>query len=152
MKCPYCGSLQDKVLDSRQINDGSTIRRRRLCLQCERRFTTYERVEDIFPMVIKKDGRREPFDREKLLNGLKKACEKRPVSIDTLLRVVSEIENFLIKNGKQEVDSKVIGEEAMKHLKVIDKVAYVRFASVYREFKDVKEFVEEIKELFSHRP
>ncbi len=103
-------------------------------------------------MVIKKDGRREPFDREKLLNGLKKACEKRPVSIDTLLRVVSEIENFLIKNGKQEVDSKVIGEEAMKHLKVIDKVAYVRFASVYREFKDVKEFVEEIKELFSHRP
>lgn len=152
MKCPYCGSLQDKVVDSRQIKDGSAIRRRRLCLQCEKRFTTYERVEDIFPMVIKKDGRREPFDREKLLNGLKKACEKRPVSIDTLLKVVSEIEDTLVKNGKQEVDSKFIGEEAMRHLKVIDKVAYVRFASVYREFKDVKEFVEEIKELFTHRP
>jgi len=152
MKCPFCGSLQDKVIDSRQINDGTAIRRRRVCLQCQRRFTTYERVEDMFPMVIKKDGRREPFDREKLLTGLKKACEKRPVSIETLQKVVAEIESTLIKDGRQEVDSKLIGEEAMRHLKVIDKVAYVRFASVYREFKDVKEFVEEIKELFTQRP
>lgn len=145
MKCPYCGFQEDKVIDSRTFKDGSSVRRRRECLKCRKRFTTYERIEDIPIMVIKKDGRREPFQRQKLLTGLIKACEKRPVSMEKLDEIVSEIESKVQEMNVREVPSTWIGERVIERLKEIDKVAYVRFASVYREFKDIDQFMSEVK-------
>ena len=147
MKCPFCGHLEDKVVDSRSSKEGDAIRRRRECLKCEARFTTYERVEEVLPLVVKKDGRREPFDRQKILQGLLKACEKRPVGIVALEDAVSKIEKKLQESGEKEILSSVIGEEVMHALHKPDQVAYVRFASVYREFKDINEFMEELREL-----
>jgi transcriptional repressor NrdR len=131
--------------------EGESIRRRRECLKCEGRFTTYERVEEVLPLVIKKDGRREPFDRLKILNGLKKACEKRPVGVEAIETTVSDIEKFLQDKGLKEVPSTVIGEEVMDHLHRLDEVAYVRFASVYRSFKDINEFMTELKDILSSK-
>ncbi len=150
MKCPFCGSIEDKVIDSRTSKEGDAIRRRRECLKCGKRFTSYERVEDVLPMVIKKDGRREPFDRLKILNGLKKACEKRAIGIETLEAITDSIEKKLIGLGVKEIQSTWIGEEVMAALKELDKVAYVRFASVYRQFKDINELMNEVKTLFKH--
>ncbi len=147
MQCPFCNHLENKVVDSRLSKEGEAIRRRRECLSCQRRFTTYERIEDMLPSVIKKDGRREPFDRQKILQGLKKACEKRPISVDALEAVVERIEKKIQELGKSEIPGQVIGEEVMKELHELDQVAYVRFASVYREFKDLSEFMNELKEL-----
>jgi len=151
MKCPFCGHLEDRVIDSRQGREGDVIRRRRECLRCERRFTSYERVEEVMPSVIKKDGRREPFDRQKILHGLEKACEKRPVGIDVREEIVNKIERKLQESGEREIPSSWIGEEIMTALKDIDDVAYVRFASVYRQFKDIKEFMEEIKGIVHYK-
>lgn len=151
MKCPFCGNLEDKVIDSRTSKEGDAIRRRRECLQCGKRFTSYERVDDVIPPVIKKDGRRESFDRAKILHGLKKACEKRPISTDTLDSVVDSIEKKLIGMGVKEIPSAWIGEEVMSSLKETDKVAYVRFASVYRQFKDLNDLMDEVKTLFDHQ-
>jgi transcriptional repressor NrdR len=147
MKCPFCGYLEDKVVDSRLSTDGEAIRRRRECERCAKRFTSYERVEEIMPMVVKKDGRREPFDRQKVLSGLKRACEKRPISMDTLESIADDIEKRLLEGADKEISTSAIGEEIMKRLQELDKVAYVRFASVYREFKDINEFVKELKDL-----
>ena len=147
MKCPYCGTNKDKVVDSRSSNNGKNIRRRRECLKCGKRFTTYEHLEEMPLMVIKKDGRREPFDRNKILSGLTKACEKRPVSTEELERVADAIEMQIQKNFEREVKASVIGELAMKHLHALDQVAYVRFASVYRQFKDINQFMKELKQL-----
>ena len=151
MKCPFCAELENKVIDSRLSNQGAVIRRRRECLGCQRRFTTYERVEEILPMVVKKDGRRESFDRQKVLEGLKLACQKRPVGADQLEAVVDGIERRLQEMGEKEVPSSVIGEAVMRELARLDEVAYVRFASVYRSFKDLGEFMSELKELISER-
>ncbi len=151
MKCPFCGNLEDKVIDSRASKEGEAIRRRRECLKCGKRFTSYERVDDVIPVVIKKDGRRESFDRAKILHGLKKACEKRPISIDVLDAVVDSIEKKLIGMGVKEIPSAWIGEELMSSLKETDKVAYVRFASVYRQFKDLNDLMDEVKNLFDHQ-
>jgi transcriptional repressor NrdR len=151
MKCPFCGNLEDKVIDSRTNKDGNAIRRRRVCLKCSKRFTSYERVEDIIPMVVKKDGRRESFDRAKILTGLKKACEKRPIGMDILEGITDAIEKKLIGLGAKEVQSTWVGEQVMLALRDLDKVAYVRFASVYRQFKDINEFMTEVKTLFEHR-
>lgn len=151
MRCPYCSSLENKVVDSRMGKEGESIRRRRECLACEGRFTTYERVEEVLPSVIKKDGRREPFDRMKILNGLKKACEKRPVSVDDLDKAVADIEKSLQGKGLKEIPSTVIGEEVMDRLHQLDEVAYVRFASVYRSFKDINEFMNELKDILSSK-
>jgi transcriptional repressor NrdR len=148
MKCPFCGTIEDKVIDSRTSKEGDAIRRRRECLKCGKRFTSYERVEDFVPMVIKKDGRREPFDRGKILNGLKKACEKRPISIETLEGIIDAIEKKLMGMGVKEIPSAWVGEQVMDSLREIDKVAYVRFASVYRQFKDINELLEEVRTLF----
>lgn len=147
MKCPFCGHLEDKVIDSRSTKDGNSIRRRRECLKCEKRFTSYERVEDLMPMVIKKDGSREPFDRQKILKGLEKALHKRPVDMETRDRAVDEIEKKVLSMELKEVPSSTIGEELMSRLKDMDKIAYVRFASVYREFKDINEFMDELQGL-----
>lgn len=147
MKCPFCSHLEDRVIDSRTARDGDVIRRRRECLKCERRFTSYEKVEEVLPMIIKKDGRREPFDRQKILSGLKKACEKRPIDMETREKTVDSIEKKLVSFGVKEVSSSEIGEEVMSSLRSLDKVAYVRFASVYREFKDITEFMTELKTL-----
>ncbi len=147
MKCPFCGHLEDKVVDSRSAQEGSAIRRRRECLQCSRRFTTYEHVEDVPLMVIKKDGRREAFDRKKLLAGLVKACEKRPVGLERLEGIVDSIERLLQNNLDKEVSSTQIGEMVMQQLHELDEVAYVRFASVYRQFKDINQFMGELKDL-----
>ena len=149
MKCPFCGHGEDKVIDSRGSADGRSIRRRRECLGCGKRFTTYEKVEEQSLMVIKKDGRREPFDRHKLLAGLVKACEKRPVSMDDLEALVDELERELSQHFEREVPSKEIGERVMRRLHALDPVAYVRFASVYREFKDVEQFMRELKDLLA---
>ncbi len=149
MRCPYCSSVENKVVDSRMGKEGESIRRRRECLSCEGRFTTYERVEDVLPLVIKKDGRREPFDRLKILNGLKKACEKRPIGVESIETTVSDIERSLQEKGLKEIPSTVIGEEVMNHLHRLDEVAYVRFASVYRSFKDINEFMIELKDILS---
>ncbi len=149
MRCPYCTSLENKVVDSRMGKEGESIRRRRECLKCEGRFTTYERVEEVLPLVIKKDGRREPFDRLKILNGLKKACEKRPISVEAIETTVADIEKSLQDKGLKEIPSTVIGEEVMDHLHRLDEVAYVRFASVYRSFKDINEFMTELKDILS---
>lgn len=139
--------MDDRVIDSRLSKDGDMIRRRRECSHCQRRFTTYERVEETLPMVIKKDGRREPFDRMKILAGLQKACEKRPISVTVLEKLIERIEQRLQDSGEQEVHSREIGEQIMQELQSLDEVAYVRFASVYRSFKDVNEFMNEVKEL-----
>jgi len=150
VKCPFCGSIEDKVIDSRTSKEGDAIRRRRECLKCGKRFTSYEHVENVLPMVIKKDGRRESFDRSKILSGLKKACEKRAIGIETLEAITDSIEKKLIGLGVKEIQSTWIGEEVMAALKELDKVAYVRFASVYRQFKDINEFMNEVKPLFKH--
>lgn len=147
MKCPYCKHEEDKVVDSRSSGEGYLIRRRRECLKCGRRFTTYEKVEEVPLMVIKKDGRREPFDRKKVLSGIMKACEKRPIGMDVLEGTVDEIEGALEKRFEKEVDSSQVGELVMKKLHKLDDVAYVRFASVYRQFKDVTQFMEEVKNI-----
>jgi transcriptional repressor NrdR len=151
MRCPYCSSFDNKVVDSRMGKEGDSIRRRRECLKCEGRFTTYERVEEVLPSVIKKDGRREPFDRLKILNGLKKACEKRPISTEMLEKTVEEIEKSLQEKSLKEIPSTVIGEEVMERLHKLDEVAYVRFASVYRSFRDINEFMSELKDILSNK-
>lgn len=151
MKCPFCGNIEDKVIDSRTSKDGDVIRRRRECLACEKRFTSYERVDEILPMVVKKDGRRESYERHKILTGLQKACEKRPIAYDTLEGVVENIEKDILALGVKEIYSSYVGEKIMESLRVLDKVAYVRFASVYREFKDANEFMQEVKTLFKSR-
>ncbi len=151
MRCPHCSSMDNKVVDSRLGKEGESIRRRRECLKCSGRFTTYERVEEVLPLVIKKDGRREPFDRMKILNGLKKACEKRPISMEMLERTVEEIEKALQEKGFKEIPSTAIGEEVMDRLHKIDEVAYVRFASVYRSFRDINEFMTELKDILHHK-
>lgn len=147
MKCPFCETRDTRVIDSRPTEDGHAIRRRRVCDHCGKRFTTYEKVEDVFFMVIKKDGSREAFDRSKVLNGIIKACEKRPVSMAEIEHIVDEIERGLNNMMQKEIESKIIGEVIMEHLKELDEVAYVRFASVYRQFKDVNTFVQEIQKL-----
>jgi len=147
LRCPFCRNMDDRVIDSRLSKDGDLIRRRRECSHCQRRFTTYERVEETLPLVIKKDGRRELFDRGKILNGLQKACEKRPISVNVLEKLIERIEQRLQESGEREVLSREIGEQIMQELQSLDEVAYVRFASVYRSFKDVNEFMNEVKEL-----
>ncbi len=147
MKCPYCGSFETKVLDKRETDARSVTRRRRECLSCEKRFTTYERAEVLDLFVIKKDQRREPFNRQKLRRNLMKACEKRPISQETIDRLIGEIEQQLIGMRKSEIDSRSIGELVMDILKATDKVAYIRFASVYRDFKDVADFENELQQL-----
>lgn len=151
MKCPSCGFKENKVVDSRLTRESDVIRRRRECFECGRRFTTYERIEENLPFVIKKDGRREPFDREKILTGIKKACEKRPISLATMEELVSKIEKSLVEIGDKEIPSEIIGEKIMKELHGLDEVAYVRFASVYRQFKDINEFMSELKELLDEK-
>ncbi|MGE0827273.1 MAG: transcriptional regulator NrdR [Candidatus Binatia bacterium] len=151
MKCPFCSSLENRVIDSRLSRDGDVTRRRRECAHCERRFTTYERVEEILPLVAKKDGRREAYDRLKVITGLRKACEKRPVSIATIEETADRIERVLQSRGEKEISSAVIGEEVMRQLYDLDKVAYVRFASVYRSFQDVDAFMRELKDLVNGR-
>lgn len=150
MKCPYCGYVEDKVIDSRPTDENSAIRRRRECSKCQRRFTTYEKVESIPLIVIKKDKTRQLFDREKLLNGLLRACEKRPVSIEDLENLVNDIESQICNSFKREVTSQEIGAMVMEKLKDLDEVAYVRFASVYRQFKDVNTFMEELRKLINN--
>ena len=147
MKCPFCGHLEDRVVDSREAKGGDTIRRRRECGKCEKRFTTYERIDEIPHMVVKKDGRREKFERQKLLAGLLKACEKRPVPVSKLEEIVNETEAYLAESINRERSSNEVGELVMSRLKRLDKVAYVRFASVYLDFKDVREFMDELKDL-----
>jgi len=152
MKCPFCGFPNDKVVDSRESKEADSIRRRRECLKCEKRFTTYERIDEIPYMVVKKDGRREKFERQKVLNGLLRACEKRPVSMGQLEQVVNEAESFVIDSPERERTTSEIGELIMTQLRRLDKVAYVRFASVYLDFKDVKEFLAELQELTNEPP
>ena len=147
MKCPYCNYEETQVIDTRETENLETTRRRRECLKCNKRFTTYERVEEADIVVVKKDGSRERFERQKLLNGILKACEKRPISLDKVEKLVDEVESDLRKRDSVEVESKVIGEIAMKKLKTLDKVAYIRFASVYREFEDLERFEEELEKL-----
>ncbi len=151
MKCPFCDELEDKVVDSRMAKEGEVIRRRRECLGCQRRYTTYERVEEVLPVVVKKDGRRESFDRTKILAGLKKACEKRPISTATIETVTDRIEKRIQEMGETEIESRIVGEELMKELHQLDQVAYVRFASVYREFKDIDQFMDELRTLAQQR-
>jgi transcriptional repressor NrdR len=147
MKCPFCGHPEDKVVDSREAKVGDTIRRRRECVKCGRRFTTYERIDEIPYMLVKKDGRREKFDRQKILAGLLKACEKRPVSMSKLEQIVNETEAFVAESPDRERKSAEVGQLVMNRLRKLDKVAYVRFASVYLDFKDVREFRGELKDL-----
>ncbi|BAT71337.1 transcriptional repressor NrdR [Thermosulfidibacter takaii ABI70S6] len=147
MRCPFCFHSETRVVETRAGKDGFSIRRRRECMACGRRFTTFERVDETMPMVIKKDGRREPYNREKILSGIRKAFEKRPVSVEKQEAIVDEVERFLLNLGEKEVPSKVIGEKVMELIKSVDEVAYVRFASVYRQFKDISDFWEELKKL-----
>jgi transcriptional repressor NrdR len=151
MKCPGCGFKENKVVDSRLTKESDVIRRRRECFECGRRFTTYEKIEEHLPFVIKKDGRREPFDREKILTGIKKACEKRPISLTTMEELISRIEKSLLEIGDKEIPSGIIGEKIMRELHELDEVAYVRFASVYRQFRDINEFMSELKELLDEK-
>ena len=151
MRCPFCGHVEDKVVDSREAKIGDTIRRRRQCEKCGRRFTTYERIDEIPYMVVKKDGRRERFDRQKVLNGLLRACEKRPVPASKLEAIVDAAESFLVDAPERERTTSEMGELIMEHLKGLDTVAYIRFASVYRDFKDVREFKEELEGLLGGR-
>jgi transcriptional repressor NrdR len=152
MNCPFCGHTKDRVVDSRESRDGDSIRRRRQCLDCSRRFTSYERIEEIPYMVVKKDGGREKFDRGKILNGLLKACEKRPVSLMQLEKVVDLVESRVQESPERELETVAIGKLLLSALKGLDKVAYLRFASVYLEFEDVAEFMTEINELFEKKP
>lgn len=147
MRCPFCGFVNDKVVDSRESKEGESIRRRRECLKCVKRFTTYERIDEIPYMVVKKDGSREKFERQKVLNGLLKACEKRPIPISKLEQIVDEAESFVVDSAERERKTSEVGELIMERLRKIDKVAYVRFASVYLDFKDVQEFMSELKDL-----
>jgi transcriptional repressor NrdR len=147
MTCPFCGHREDRVIDSRESKEGDSIRRRRQCLACSRRFTSYERCDEVPYMVIKKDGRREKFDRQKVLNGLIRACEKRPISMGTLAGLVDEVETALSETTDRELSTTRIGELLMERLRSFDKIAYVRFASVYRDFQDIEEFVSELKNL-----
>lgn len=151
MKCPFCGHLEDKVVDSRESREGDSIRRRRECLKCERRFTSYERIDEIPYMVVKKDGRREPFSRDKVMAGLLRACEKRPVSTAKLEAIVNAVEAYVQASPERERPTSKVGEVIMRRLKDQDKVAYVRFASVYLEFQDVSEFMNELKGLIKLR-
>ena len=149
MKCPHCGYQEDKVVDSRATREESAIRRRRECLKCGKRFTTYEYIEEISLMVVKKDGRREPFDRKKILGGIMKACEKRPISMEKMEDIVIQVERAIQKKTDREVSTSRIGELVMEKLKQLDDVAYVRFASVYRQFKDVGQFMVELKDILN---
>ncbi len=149
MKCPFCSHDDTRVVDSRLGKEGNNIRRRRECISCERRFTTYERVEETLPLVVKKDGRREVFDRQKIISGIQRACEKRPVSVATIEKVVDQMEMTLQESGEKEIDASRIGEAVMEALQSIDEVAYVRFASVYRQFRDINEFMSELKEILA---
>ena len=149
MKCPFCANGENRVIDSRISKDGSAIRRRRECLACEKRFTTYEFVEEVLPVVVKKDGRREPFDRLKIIAGIKKACEKRPISMDVIETMVENIEQACQQYQGKEIPSSMVGEKVMKELQRLDGVAYVRFASVYRQFRDVGDFMEELKDFMN---
>jgi len=149
MKCPFCSHDDTRVVDSRLGKEGNNIRRRRECIDCERRFTTYERVEETLPLVIKKDGRREAFDRQKIISGIQRACEKRPVSISTIEKVVDQMELSMQESGEKEIDASRIGEAVMSALQSIDEVAYVRFASVYRQFRDINEFMSELKDILA---
>ena len=151
MKCPFCGHIEDKVIDSRSSNEDRSVRRRRECMKCKKRFTTYEYIEEVPLMVIKKDGRREAFDRNKIISGILKACEKRPVSMERVEVVVDKVEKELQKSFDKEVKAGAIGELVMEHLHKLDEVAYVRFASVYRQFKDINHFMKELKDLLSKR-
>jgi transcriptional repressor NrdR len=150
MRCPFCGHREDKVVDSRATQEESAIRRRRECLSCGRRFTTYEYVEDVSLMVIKKDGRRQPFDRKKILTGIMRACEKRPVSLEKMEEITTQVERAINKSAAREVPSTEIGELIIQKLKKLDDVAYVRFASVYRQFKDVGQFMQELNSLLGN--
>jgi transcriptional repressor NrdR len=152
MKCPFCGFENDKVVDSRESKEGESIRRRRECLKCEKRFTTYERIDEIPYMVVKKDGRREKFERQKVLSGVLRACEKRPVSMGKMEQIVNEVEQFVVDSPDRERTASEIGEQIMERLKQIDKVAYIRFASVYRDFQDVSEFHAELEQLLHSSP
>ncbi len=149
MKCPFCSHDDTRVVDSRLGKEGNNIRRRRECVECERRFTTYERVEETLPLVIKKDGRREAFDRQKIISGIQRACEKRPVSIATIEKVVDQMELTLQESGEKEIAASRIGEAVMEALQSIDEVAYVRFASVYRQFRDINEFMAELTDILA---
>ena len=151
MKCPFCAHIQDKVVDSRESKDGGAIRRRRQCLGCKKRFTSYERIDEIPSVVVKKDGRRERFDRQKVLAGILKACEKRPVSMGQLETIADNAESKVQESSEREVSTRAIGEMIMNELKNLDKVAYVRFASVYLDFKDIQEFMSELKDLLKNR-
>jgi transcriptional repressor NrdR len=151
MRCPFCRHRSNRVVDSRMSGDGATIRRRRVCSSCKRRFTTYERVEEAAPMVVKKDGRREPFDRAKIIAGIKRACEKRPVSMETIEQIADRVEAAFAERGEREVQSSFIGSTVMNELHEVDQVAYVRFASVYRSFKDIDEFMHELEDLIKLR-
>lgn len=152
MKCPFCGHIEDRVVDSRESKEGEAIRRRRECLACEKRFTTYERLDEIPYMVIKKDGRREKFDRQKVLTGLLHASEKRPISMGQLEAIVNETEGLVVDSPEREVSTRAIGQLLMDRLRQFDKVAYVRFASVYMDFKDVNEFLKELNRLLQQAP
>ena len=151
MKCPFCTDLDNKVIDSRLSKDGTVVRRRRECISCHRRFTTHERVEDIMPVVIKKDGRREIFDKSKMLSGVQKACSNRPISMDDIENLVDRVERYFQDRGDKEINCTEVGEIIMRELHQLDEVAYVRFASVYRQFKDINDFMTEVKELLSTR-
>jgi transcriptional repressor NrdR len=151
LKCPYCSRINNKVIDSRLSKDGRMIRRRRECVECERRFTTYERLEDSLPMVVKKDGRREPFDREKIISGIRKSCQKRPISMTQIEEFADALEGHFQELGKKEIESSEIGEKVMNRLREWDEVAYVRFASVYRQFRDINEFMAELEEILRSR-
>lgn len=151
MKCPYCGHGESKVIDSRAADEGSTIRRRRECLACAKRFTTYEVIEKMPLVVIKKDGRRELFDRTKLLNGIIRSCEKRPVSLETMEKLVDQVEKEIRNRIEREVSTELIGEQVMRYLREVDQIAYVRFASVYRQFADIQNFMQELQSLMKNQ-
>jgi len=147
VRCPYCSQINNRVIDSRLSKDGRMIRRRRECLECGRRFTTYEKLEEMLPMVVKRDGRREPFSREKIISGIRKACQKRPISMTQIEEFVDSLESYFQDQGRKEIDSTEIGERVIQTLRQWDEVAYVRFASVYRQFKDISEFMAELEEI-----
>ena len=151
MKCPSCSNLENKVIDSRLNKEGNSTRRRRECLSCGERFTTYERIEKTLPFLIKQDGRREEFDREKVLAGVKKACQKRPISIQEMEALVDRVEQYCQERGEKEMSAVVVGEKVVQELYQLDDIAYVRFASVYRSFKDVNEFMVELKDMLKHK-
>ena len=151
MKCPYCAKINNKVIDSRLSKDGRSVRRRRECLACGRRFTTYEKLEDVLPMVVKKDDRREAFNREKIISGIRKACQKRPISMTRIEEFTDSLEFHFQELGAKEIDSSEIGERVISELREWDEVAYVRFASVYRQFRDINEFMAELEEILKSR-